>query len=337
MGMNPSTNLVLGVDIGGTKVAAGLVGSDGKILLHHRGPMASDRDAAAGLKAVLAGVDAVMTDSAAQGRAISAIGLSSPGPVDQRRGIVINPPNLPCWRDFPLVAEVERHTRLPARLENDANAAALAEALWGAGRGATSLFYVTVGTGIGTGVVLDGKIYSGSRGAAAEGGHVTIDYRGERCGCGKRGCIETLISGPALARRARQRLSHPQNQSSKILTLAGGNVKSVTAEIVAEAERAGDPLAHDLLCATADYAAIWLGSMVDVLDPEVVVIGGGMSELFAAWFDYIQNKLPEWSINPHAREIPLRRAAYGEDSGIAGAAALWHNSPNTLSETRRPS
>lgn len=336
MEMNPSADLVLGVDIGGTKVAVGLVDSDGKILLRHRGPMTSDGDAAAGLSAVLAVVDAVMTDSAAAGHAVRAIGLSSPGPVNQRRGIVLNPPNLPCWRDYPLVAEVERHTRLSARLENDANAAALAEAVWGAARGASSVFYVTVGTGIGTGVVLDGKIYSGGRGAAAEGGHVTIDYRGERCGCGKRGCIETLISGPALARRARQRLGHPQHQASKILTLAEGNLKAVTAEIVAEAERAGDPLAHDLLCATADYAAVWLGNMIDVLDPEVVVIGGGMSELFAAWFDYIQKKLPDWSINPHAREITLRRAAYGEDSGIAGAAALWHNSPNTISESWRP-
>lgn len=319
--MANTSELVLGIDIGGTKVAAGLVDSAGAIVSRHRGPTPAAGAAAAGLQAVCDVAAAALATSA--GRRVRAVGICAPGPVDPRAGVILNPPNLPHWHNVPLVAEAEQRLGLPARLENDANAAALAEALWGAGKGAASLFYVTVGTGIGTGVVLDGKIYSGSRGAAVEGGHVTIDYRGELCGCGKRGCIETLISGPALARRARQRLSDTQGRSSAILGLAGGKIEAVTAETVAAAHRAADPLAHELLTDTADYAAIWLGSMVDVLDPDVIVFGGGMSEVFAAWFDHLREKIPAWSINPHAHEIPLRRAAYGEDSGIAGAAALW--------------
>jgi glucokinase len=317
--MSATPELVLGIDIGGTKVAAGLVDSAGKIISRHRGPMPAEQDAAAGLCAVFE-----VAQAALAGRRARAVGICAPGPVDPRAGVILNPPNLSNWHNVPLVAEAEARLGLPARLENDANAAALAEALWGAGRGASSLFYVTVGTGIGTGVVLEGKIYSGARGAAVEGGHVSIDYRGEQCGCGKRGCIETLISGPALARRARQRISAKPGRSSAILGLAGGKIEAVTAESVAKAHRAGDLLAHDLLAETADYAAIWLGNMVDVLDPDAIVVGGGMSEVFAAWFEHIREKLPAWSINPHAREIPLRRAAYGEDSGIAGAAALWH-------------
>ena len=121
------------------------------------------------------------------------------GPLDPRTGVVINPPNLPGWRNFPLADLISKAYRLPVRVDNDGNAAALAEALWGAGRGYRNVFCATIGTGIGTGIVFDGCIYHGRTGAAAEGGHTTIDYRGPRCGCGKLGCIEALASGPAIA------------------------------------------------------------------------------------------------------------------------------------------
>lgn len=322
--MPPPEALILGVDIGGTKVAAGLVDAQGAILHRQRVTMVPDRDAQAGLDAVLAVVNAVAAEAKARGREVFGIGISSPGPLDPRAGLVINPPNLPCWRNFPLAREVSRGTRLPVLIDNDANAAGLAEAIWGAGKGYASVFYVTLGTGIGTGIILNGEIYLGRTGAAAEGGHVIIDYRGEPCACGKRGCIEALASGPALARRARQRLAATQASPSKILTLAGGNPEAITAETIAEAHRAGDPLAAQLLAETADYLAIWLGNVIDLLEPDVIVIGGGMSAVIESWFEHIRGQLPTWSINSRCQEIPLRRAAYGEDAGIAGAAALWH-------------
>jgi len=321
---------ILGVDIGGTKVAVGLVDGQGNILLRQRAPMNSSQDAAAGLESVVSAVHALLADPAAQGRMPSAVGVSAAGPVDARAGVIVNPPNIPCWSNYPLAAEIERATRLPARLDNDANAAGLAEAIWGAGRGFASVFYVTLGTGIGTGIVLGGEIYLGRTGAAAEGGHTTIDFRGPRCKCGKRGCIEVFAAGPALARRACERLAEPANQSSQILALAGGKLAAVTAETVATAWRAGDSLAEELLRETAGYLAIWLGNMIDVLEPEVVVVGGGMSELISAWFDHIRGLLPEWSINSRCQEIPIRRAGYGEDSGIAGAAALWYQPGRVL-------
>jgi glucokinase len=259
------------------------------------------------------------------------IGICSPGPLDPRTGVVINPPNLPCWRNFPLAAEVQRAFSTVVRVDNDANAAALAEALWGAGLGYQNLFYATIGTGIGTGIISGQRIYHGRTGSAAEGGHNTIDYRGPQCGCGKRGCIEILASGPALARRAREQLAPPTAgvaasgvKGSKILALAHNNPEAITAETVAAAHQAGDPLATRLLGETADYLAIWLGNIIDLLEPDVIVIGGGMSEWIQSWFEHIRGQLPAWSINQRCQEIPLRRAAYGEDSGIAGAAALWH-------------
>jgi glucokinase len=323
MGKSSATRqLTVGIDIGGTKVAAGLVDSKGKVLFKTRVPMVATGDAAAGFAAVKNAIDAVFAARPRSRKNLAGIGICSPGPLDPFAGVVINPPNLPCWRNFPLAAEVKRACGAVARVDNDANAAGLAEALWGAAVGFQNVFYATIGTGIGTGIVFGKSIYYGRTGSAAEGGHVTIDYRGPQCGCGKRGCIEALASGPALARRAQQRLAAEKAGGSKIIALAGGNPEAITAETVAAADRAGDPLATQLLEETADYLAIWLGSIIDILEPDVIVIGGGMSGVVESWFEHIRGKLPAWSINRRCQEIPLRRAAYEEDSGIAGAAAL---------------
>ncbi|HEV2489711.1 MAG TPA: ROK family protein [Candidatus Acidoferrales bacterium] len=320
--MAANNNLFLGVDIGGTKVAAGIVTSRGEILSKARVPMVSDRDAAAGLAAVEKAIDAAFATQPKRRASVSAIGISSPGPLDPRRGVVINPPNLKCWQNFPLAEKIAASRHLPARLDNDANAAALAEALWGSGVGHDSVFYATLGTGIGTGVILDGRIYHGRTGAAAEGGHVSIDFHGPHCACGKLGCIEALAAGPAVARRARERLTAGGPGRENLLALAGGNPEKVTAEMVGAAWHQGDKLAAEVLQETADLLAIWLGNIVDLFEPDVIIFGGGMGELMSEWFGRIREQLPAWTINSRCREIPLVRARYGEDSGIAGAAAL---------------
>ncbi len=310
----------LGVDIGGTKVAAGLVDAAGEILFKTRVPMVATSDASSGLKAVKSAIHAVM--EARPQSAIAAIGVSSPGPLDPRTGVVINPPNLPCWRNFPLAEEVRKAFKHPVRVDNDANAAGLAEALWGAGRGHRCVFYATIGTGIGTGIAFDGRVWHGRTGAAAEGGHITIDFRGPRCGCGKLGCIEALASGPAIAARARAKLTAGNQRGARLLDLAGGQAAAITAEMVGDAWRAGDALASEVLRDTADLLAIWLGNVIDLLEPDVIVIGGGVGELVSAWFEHIRELLPSWSINQRCREIPLVLAKYKADAGIAGAAAL---------------
>jgi glucokinase len=284
--------------------------------------MVGDRDAAAGLAAVESAISAALESQPKRRISVTAIGISSPGPLDPRRGVVINPPNLKCWQNFPLAEKIAASRHLPARLDNDANAAALAEALWGAGAGYASVFYATLGTGIGTGVILDRRIYHGRTGAAAEGGHVSIDYHGPRCACGKLGCIEALAAGPAVARRARERLDAGGPGREKLLSLAGGRPENVTAEMVGTAWHAGDKLSTEILRATADLLAIWLGNIVDLFEPDVIIFGGGMGELMSEWFGRIREQLPAWTINSRCREIPLVRAHYGEDSGIAGAAAL---------------
>jgi glucokinase len=322
---------VIGVDVGGTKVAAGLVNAAGEITFQSRTPMTAN-NAAAGLAAVISAIDAVRAASNAEAGTvspISGIGICAPGPLDPCNGIVINPPNLPGWRNFPLAAEVSKVYQVPVRLDNDGNAAALAEALWGAGRGFRNVFCATIGTGIGTGIVFDGQIYHGRTGAAAEGGHNTIDYRGPRCGCGKLGCIEVLASGPAIARRAAEKVAKLLNdgigRTSTILDLAGGQPDRITSEMVGKAYEAGDSTAKDVLQETALLLTVWLGNIVDLLEPDVMIIGGGAGAMLRPFFGEIRNRLPEWCVNSHCQEIPLVAAHYGAEAGIAGGAALCRN------------
>jgi glucokinase len=313
---------LVGVDIGGTKVAAGVVDSGGEIKSQSRKPMVAHGEAAAGLAAVTSAIDALAAVHGAGMGTLRSIGICSPGPLDPVTGVVINPPNLPCWRNFPLAAEVARIYRVPVRVDNDANAAALAESLWGAGRGYNNIFYTCLGTGIGTGIVLDGRIYHGRTGAAAEGGHCSIDYRGPRCSCGKLGCIEIYASGPAIAKRARARVEIEPGPASTLLDLAGGSPDAITSDMVGRASAAGDRVAKEILKETIELLTLWLGNMVDLLDPEILIMGGGVSTMLQPFFGEIRDLLPSCCVNPRCQEIPLVPACYGEDAGIAGGAAI---------------
>jgi glucokinase len=309
---------ILGVDIGGTKIAVGLVDHRGKILSQGRKPMIANGTPEAALQAVKGAIDSLVSTSA---EGIHSIGICAPGPLNPKTGIVLNPPNLPCWRNFPLAEKIASMYDVPVNVDNDANAAALAETRWGTARGFHYVFYATIGTGIGTGIVLDGRIYHGHSGSAGEGGHVSIDYHGPLCSCGKRGCIEVLAAGPAIGSRARAKLA-TSNARSSMLDMAKGDVAAVTSETVGQAYNAGDPMARETLEETVDALTPWLGNIVDLLDPDVIVMGGGVAAMLNPFFDHIKHRLPAWCVNPRAAEIPLLMAHYGADAGIAGGAAL---------------
>lgn len=319
--MRKTRSVILAVDIGGTKVAAGLVTPTGKILFTTRTRMVANKSAAEGFAAVSEAIDSVFRGARAPN--VRAIGISVPGWVNSRTGTILNAANLPCWTNFNLGTEIRKHYRLPARVANDAKAAAFAEAAWGAGRGYRNVFYATLGTGVGTGLAIDGHIYSSRRGAAGEGGHTTIDFRGPLCGCGKRGCAEMYISGPAIARNARERLAEKSGKRSILLKLAGGNPAEVTAGEVAQAAARGDSLAREVLADTAKYFAIWLGNIVDLLEPGVIVIGGGLADLMMSLLPEIRRHLNRWARNPEQAETPVVKAFYGAESALVGAGALW--------------
>jgi len=315
---------MLGVDIGGTKIAVGIVDRAGKILAQGRTPMVANGTPEAAFDAVVSAIDSMLST---RGTGIEGIGICAPGPLDPKSGVVLNPPNLPCWRNFPLAEKVRAKYSVPVRVDNDANAAALAETLWGAAQGFRYVFYATIGTGIGTGIIFDGAIYHGKTGSAGEGGHVSIDYRGPVCACGKRGCIEILAAGPAIGARARTKVAAEPLRGKSILDLAGGNVSAITSQHVREAFESGDPLAGEVLEDTAELLTIWLGNIVDLLDPDVIVIGGGVAAMLRNFFDKIKCGIPDWCVNPRASEIPLLMAHYGADAGIAGGAALCSTEP----------
>ena len=316
--MPKAEHVVLGVDIGGTKAEAGLVNASGEILLTARRRMMVQKTAEDGLRAVTEAIEAVLSNRRA--RAVHAIGISVPGWVDSQRGVLLSATNLPCWRNYPLAEKIQQRYKLPTRLANDANVAALAEAVWGAGVGYKNVFYVSLGTGIGTGLVLQDRLYYGRTGAAGEGGHMTIDVNGPECACGKRGCIEMYASGTAIGARARQLVVH--NSHTRILELAEGKAAGVTSEIVGKAALDGDALANEILREAADYLAIWLGNIIDLLEPEVIVIGGGLGELMGSFFNYIRSRLDTCSVTPGHQQIPILSALYGTESSLVGSAAL---------------
>jgi glucokinase len=317
--MNNGKKLVVGVDIGGTKIATGLVDTQGKILAHSKAPMIARGEAAKGLAAVSTAINELLSGQQPEVHP-SAIGICAPGPLDPFSGTIINPPNLPIWHNYPLEREMRRVFKLDVKIDNDANAAALAEAKWGAGEGYRNVFYTCIGTGIGTGIVFDGRIYHGKSGAAGEGGHMGIDMQGPICNCGKHGCIETLASGPAIAQRARRKLE--QGGRSQLLELAHGDLQAVSSELVGKACAAGDPLAKEVIEETLDVLAYWLGNVIDFLEPDVIIVGGGAAHVLTPFLPEIGERLRRMCVNPSPQNIPLVPAHYAEDAGIAGAAAI---------------
>ena len=317
--MGPESKLVLGVDIGGTKVAVGLVDAAGEIRAQSRKPMIAEGNPQAGLDAVSQAIESLLAKFSSRPK-YEGIGICAPGPLNPISGVIINPPNLPIWHNYPLAKEMRSRYQTKIHIDNDANAAGLAEAKWGAGRRYRNIFYATIGTGIGTGIIFDGKIHHGKSGAAGEGGHVGIDIYGPRCNCGKRGCIETLAAGPGIARRAREKLSGFSN--SLMLEMAGGKLEEVSSHHVAKAYAQGDQAAGEVMNETLDMLAYWLGTIIDLLEPEVIVVGGGVSLMLAPFFEEIRERWKGACLNPEPLSIPLVPARYGEDAGIAGAAAL---------------
>ncbi|MBV8949047.1 MAG: ROK family glucokinase [Solirubrobacterales bacterium] len=308
--------LTIGVDVGGTKVAAGVVDEHGAILALTR------RDTPADDPAKTADVIADAVRELIASHEVSAIGLGAAGFVDATRSTVMFAPNL-AWRDEPLRAAMEERLGLPAVVENDANAAAWAEARFGAGRGEDNVVVITVGTGIGGGIVVGGHLLRGRYGVAAEIGHFNIVPDGRRCGCGLQGCWEQYASGRALVQEAYEQAIASPALASELLRLAGGKAEGITGPIVTEAAQSGDVAA--LQC--FDEVGRWLGrgiaQLAAILDPGVFVIGGGVSaagELLRE--PAVRAFRKHLTARGHRPTADVRIAELGPEAGIVGAADL---------------
>ncbi|MFZ0159677.1 MAG: ROK family glucokinase [Kineosporiaceae bacterium] len=308
--------LTVGVDIGGTKVAAGVVDPQGKVLARAR-RLTPSRDPRA--------VESTIEEVVAELRAahdIGAVGIGAAGFVDAERSRVLFAPHL-AWRNEPLRDAVAAAVQLPVVVENDANAAAWAEWRFGAGRGETRLVCVTLGTGIGGGIVSDGQVQRGKHGMAGEFGHMVVVPDGQRCECGNRGCLEQYASGNVLGREARELARASSPVTVPLLQRVGGDVDALVGPVITEAARDGDPLAIELFEEVGRWLGIGLGNLAAALDPGMFVIGGGVSDagelLLRPARDSFRRILTGRGFRPEPRIV---KAALGPEAGLVGAADL---------------
>jgi glucokinase len=308
--------LAIGVDIGGTKVAAGVVDADGRILARLR------RDTPAQDPAKTEDVIADCIRELAADHEVEAAGLGAAGFVDAARSTVLFAPNL-AWRNESLRAAVEQRTGLPVVVENDANAAAWGETRFGAGHGQPFTVTLTVGTGLGGGVVLGGELVRGAFGAAAEVGHMILVPDGRPCGCGLRGCWEQYASGRALVAEARERAARSSEAARLLLELANGRPGSITGPMVTMGAVAGDQVALESFKAVGAWLGHGMADLAAILDPQVFIIGGGVSEagdlLVGPARETFESKL---TARDHRPTATVRVAQLGQDAGLIGAADL---------------
>lgn len=309
--------LTIGIDIGGTKIAGGVVDGSGKILQSERRSTPSR-----GFDEVVAVVTAVVRELHEAHPEVEAVGVGAAGFVDASRARVLLAPNL-NWEDEPLKDVVESATGLPVVVENDANAAAWGEYRFGAGQGIHDLVCVTVGTGIGGGLVSGGAIQRGAHGIAAEFGHLTVEMGGRPCACGNRGCWEQYASGNALVREARMLAGEDRKAATTLLDLGDGTPEGVQGKHITIAARNGDPVALAAFDSLARWLGIGMANVTTLLDPGAFVVGGGVSEAGDLLLNGVRKYLEEFVSGADNRVLPkVKPAAMGNAAGVAGAADL---------------
>ncbi len=306
---------VLGIDIGGTKLAAGVVDVEGRILTRAEVPTQAVEGPERVLGRIVQLAEKVLARSETSHVPVRRIGIGCAGPVDRKAGLILDPPNLPGWTQVPLVEHFEQALGLPVVLENDANAAALGEFRYGAGKGAQSLVYLTVSTGIGGGIILDGKIWHGLKDTAGEIGHMTLLPDGPLCGCGNRGCLEALASGPSIVRRARELLA--AGRDSRLRDLG-----EFTSTDIARLAQEGDLVAGEVWQGAVKFLALGVTAAITILAPERVVIGGGVTRAGDLLFEPLRREVKSRVRLVPMNSVPLLPAALGADVGILGAAAV---------------
>ena len=309
-------SLTIGVDIGGTKIAFGVVTPGGEVVARTRRETTPERP-----DEIVGAVAGGIAELRATHEVVS-VGVAAAGYIDSGRSTVMFAPNL-AWRDNPIKAQVEEHVDVPVVIENDGNAAAWGEFQFGAAREFDDMLLLTVGTGLGAGLVIDRRLVRGAHGVAAEFGHVRAVPDGHRCGCGNRGCWEQYVSGTALTREAREMARSGSPLANGILERAGGKVRRITGPLVTAAAREGDPIAVELLADLGHQLGTAVASFVAILDPGVVVIGGGVSDagelLIGPARESYAHELTGRGFRPSAQIV---LAELGNEAGLVGAADL---------------
>lgn len=310
---------VLAVDLGGTKIMAAVVLPDARVLSSNYCLTMADKGRDAVIDRIVFAANEAMAQAELEASEFIGLGIAAAGILDNKKGMITTSPNLPHWRNVPLCDILSEKLGIVTHIINDASAAALGEHRFGAGRGFDNVVYLTVSTGIGGGIIVEGELYLGTDGCAGELGHMTIKVGGPECHCGKSGCLEALSSGWAVAREAKTRIN--QGGKSSVVELAGGRLEDITAETVAVAARRGDRLAADIVAEAASYLGVGLANLVNIFNPELIVIGGGLSKMGGMLFSPARMILKERAFELPARTVRLVKARLGNNAGIIGAAA----------------
>jgi len=313
---------IVGLDIGGTNMVVGLVpfsGGDPRALRKERTrPEKGGRDVVARAAAMVR--ESIESSPGMGSGEVVGIGIGSPGPLNRASGLVLETPNL-GWRDFPLRDLVREATGLPATLDNDANCATYGKRWQGAGRGAKTLVGLTLGTGIGGGLVLGGELYHGASDAAGEFGHMTIDTTGRKCKCGNYGCLEAYASGPNIAARALEGLE--AGVESILPELVDGKTSEITAATVYEAVVLGDAFAEEVMKETAKVLGVGIANLVNALNPDAVVIAGGVTQAGDHLFEPLRKEVRRRAFRSAVDACRILPAALPETAGVIGAAGVF--------------
>jgi glucokinase len=316
---------IVGIDLGGTNIAGGAMPTDGTREIAMR--MTSTK-AEEGAEAVIERIGQMveeviaqtMVETGAERSDFLGVGIGAPGPLDRERGIVIVTPNL-GWRDFPLRDRISARVDLPASLDNDANCATLGEWWCGAAKGGRNVIGMTIGTGIGGGLILEGKLYHGASDIAGEIGHTTIDANGRRCKCGNYGCLEAYASGPAIAVRAREQLE--VDGDSLLHRLVDGDVSRITAQTVFEASKREDPVALEVVRDTAHFLGVGVSNLINIFNPDTLVIAGGVTQAGDLLFDPLRAEVRRRAFKAGVDACKIVPGALPLSAGVVGAIATF--------------
>lgn len=306
---------VIAIDLGGTKIEAALVAPTGEIGVRQRIPTRAEEGPARVVDRLWSAIDGLLGKAQVRGHQLRGICVGAAGPIDMEKGLVTTAPNLPGWQSVPLRTMVRERYQTDAFLINDAKAAALGEHRFGAAKGVDNFVCVTLGTGIGGGIFINGHLYLGESGAAGEIGHMTVDIYGPKCVCGNVGCWECLASGTAMEREMKRRLA--QGEPSSLSGASG-----IAAPQIAAAARQGDPLALEVLKWCAGNVGVGLVNLVNIFNPRMIVIGGGLAKIGAPLLEPAVQLVRSRAFPLHAQAVSIVPSALGDDMGILGCAAF---------------
>jgi glucokinase len=311
---------VVAVDIGGSKMIVALFSGEGRMLAIKVLPTLAQEGVDSAIERLCSMINEILSGNNLSPSECGAICIASAGAVDTVRGVVETAsPHLPGWTNIPLADIIYKRMGVPTYLINDASAAALGEQRYGVGKGIKNLVLLTLGTGIGGGIIIDGKLYLGTHTAAGELGHMTVQEGGPKCGCGKNGCLEIFASGTDIARYARERIRN--GEKSSLIDSVGEELDKITSEMVGKAAQNGDKLSKDIIAKAAYYLGIGLVNIVNAFDPEMVIIGGGMSALGDMLIGTGRRMVAAQAFSKSARKTSIVIGKLGNEAGVYGTAA----------------